>query len=82
MTTPLLDWASANPWLACWAAWPTACVLISAAWFFAETVTRGLNTAVYIANLISNTLVITIRGYAPQSAEAHEDDDNDPTGTT
>lgn len=82
MNTALLDWCTANPWLSLWFAWPTACTLIATAWFFAEVMTRGMNTAVYIANLISNTLVITIRGYAPQSAEAHGDDDDTPTGTT
>lgn len=83
MIPPLLNWCTANPWLAFWFVWPTACTLMAGAWFFAEIITRGFNTFVYIANLISNTLVLTIRGYAPQSVEAHpEDEDNTPTGTT
>ncbi len=85
MTFPLLDWCSANPWLTFWCAWPIASTLIAAAWFAAEVLTRGMNTLVYIANLLSNTLVISLRGYAPQSQEAHPEDrggDDTPTGTT
>jgi hypothetical protein len=78
---PLLDWACNSPWLAAWLAWPVASVLVAAAWFFAETTSRGFNTLVYLANLASNTIVILLRGYAPQSAEAHpEDEDDDPKG--
>ncbi len=82
MTTPLLDWAAANSWLAFWCAWPIALTLIVASWMFAEVMTRGMNLVVQLANLASNTLVLCLRGYAPQSEEAHEDDDNTPPATT
>ncbi len=69
MTSPLLDWATQYPWLAFWLAWPTASVLVVASWMAAEVITRGFNLMVQLATLASNTLVITVRGYAPWSAE-------------
>ncbi len=83
MTTPLLDWCAANPWLSFWFAWPTASVLIVAAWMAAEVMSRAIGLILQLATLASNTLVITLRGYAPWSAEAHKgDDDDEPTATT
>lgn len=81
MNLPLFDFATSNPWLTAWLAWPVASALICAAWFVAEVVTRGFNTLVYIANLISNTIVLCIRGYAPQSAEAAGVDADEPPTT-
>ncbi len=83
MTSPLLDWASQYPWLAFGLSLPTMCVLTTACWFFADITVRGMNLIGSLATLASNTWVLTVRGYAPQSAEAHpEDDDQPPSATT
>lgn len=59
-----------NPWLAAWCIWPVGLTLICIAWQFTELVTRGMNLMLAISTLASNTFVLTVRGYAPQSAEA------------
>ncbi len=83
MTTPLLDWATQNPWLATALSFPTAMVLVVASWMAAEVASRGINLVTQLATLASNTFILTVRGYAPQSREAHtEDDDQPPTATS
>lgn len=83
MTTLPLDWAADNAWLTFWCAWPLSFLLVSIAWFVTDTIIRGANILLQIVSLLVNGLVISLRGYAPQSEEAHAGEDDDtPTGTT
>ncbi len=83
MISPLLDWASQYPWLATALSFPTAMVLVVASWMAAEVASRGINLVIQLATLASNTFILIVRGYAPQSREANpEDDDQPPSATT
>jgi hypothetical protein len=67
-----------HPYSAFFLAWPVAFVLIAASWFTAEVITRGMNTALQMVSLLVNGTIIALRGYAPQSAEAHPEDEDTP----
>ncbi len=71
MTTSwTLQFISDHPVVALGMSFPTACVLITWAWLFACQIENSINLVLRLANILSNTIVITFRGYAPQSIEA------------
>jgi hypothetical protein len=74
MTTLPLDWATQNPWLAFFLAWPTALVLISWAWLFAAITENTMNLILRLANQAANAFVILARGYPPAPEEIKDDE--------
>ena len=74
MNLPLLDFIADHPFVSFCMAWPTVILLITIAWLVAACMENAINLVVRLFNLGANTLVILIRGYAPQSIEAHPEE--------
>jgi hypothetical protein len=74
MTIPLLDWASANPWLAFGLSFPTAMVIVSMAWLVAASCENAMNLILRLVNQVVNGAVILFRGYAPMPDEPEPDE--------
>ncbi len=68
MTT--LDFIAQYPWISFFLSWPTFLSLATLSWAAAATLENGMNLVLRIATLVSNTIVLLCRGYAPQSIEA------------
>lgn len=68
MTT--LDFIAQYPWTSFWLAWPVFLSLATLSWAIAATIENGMNLVLRIFTLVSNTIVLLCRGYAPQSVEA------------
>ncbi len=77
MNLPLFDFAAAHPWLAAWCIWPTMILLVAIAWLIAACAENAINLILRLGNLACNTFIILVRGYAPQSVEAHPEETDD-----
>lgn len=64
---------AAHPAAAFLIACPVSLVLISWAWMTATMFSAALTGLLQALSLFVNAFVITVRGYAPQSAEAESD---------
>lgn len=69
MNLPILDWASQNPYLAFFLAWPVALALVSTVYLFAATTENAMNLILRLTNQATNMVVILVRGYAPTLPE-------------
>lgn len=79
MTT--LDFIASYPWTSFLLAWPIFLSLAVLSWTVAATLENGMNLVLRTFTLVSNTIVLLCRGYAPQSVEAVKVEPADDQGS-
>lgn len=73
MYTNILQFAADHPWLAFFLAWPTALVIISAAWLTAGVIDNAYKLSIALVSQLMTSVVTLVRGYPPKTKSAFEE---------